>query len=83
MSGLELDWDISLVLMTHIGFVAMVEQAPPLSEAYTFARNQLSVVISSIIDCKFEISLVTCLCPEVCLCLIIHREIDSPGRNVA
>lgn len=29
--------------MTHIGFVAMVEHAPPVKEAYTLARNPLSM----------------------------------------
>ena len=74
---------MSLVFMTQIGLVAIVEQAPPLREAYTFARNQLSDQHRLVERTQSDFGRwLTCLSPEIGLRLIVNGQIDSPSRNI-
>ena len=43
-----LTWDISLVLITHIGLVAIVEQAPAVIDAAIRASQFLSALVRAI-----------------------------------
>lgn len=70
--------------MTQMGLVAMVEHAPPLSEAYTFARNQLSVSKTSMSSFPgSQMKWLTCSRPKESLRFVVYCQIDSPGRYVA
>ena len=74
---------MSLVFMTQIGLVAIVEQAPPLREAYTFARNQLSDQHRLVEPTQSDFGrLLTCLSPEKGLRFVVNGQIDSPSRNI-
>ena len=74
-----LDCDMSLVLTTQIGLVAIVEHAPPLSEAKILARNQLSSItmISAVLNLG-QILYITCFGSKICLRFVIHSEVDRP-----
>ena len=74
---------MSLVFMTQIGLVAIVEQAPPLREAYTFARNQLSDHCRLVERPQSDFGrLLTSLSPEKGLRFVVNGQIDSPSRNI-
>ena len=73
---------MSLVLMTQIGFVAIVEQAPPHNEAYTLAKNQLSSFISVAVVPVLSKGLLTRFRPEESLCFVVDGEIDGPCGDV-
>lgn len=84
MAFLAFDCAISRVLMTQIGLVVMVEQAPALKEAYTSARNRLPI------QCKFEKSgtvagaiKLTSFGSEESLCLVVDSQIYRPCGYVS
>lgn len=47
---LEPDCDINLVFITQIGLVTIVEHAPAVSDAYTFATNLFSMCNVSLVE---------------------------------
>lgn len=77
--------DISLVLMTQIGFVTIVEHAPALIDAYPRESHQLSIV--ELADCvrrskRTELG-PTCLLIEVLPRSVVDGQVDGPCRQIS
>lgn len=88
-------WDISLVLITQIGLVTIVEQAPAVKEAYPRANHQFSNhkkgSTSQLLFFESHQSIypslatptLTCLFVEVFTRSVVNSQIDSPGWQIA
>lgn len=75
---------MSLVLITQIGFVTIVEHAPAVTEAYPRDNHQLPVTESVFGRLNLSIQeVLTCLVIKVFPSSVVDRQINSPSGKIA